>query len=75
MATAAELLVLVDAAIERRLNGGALASYSVGNRNLQYMSLNDLRDFRRELQEEVEAEQTEAAGGGMSTYPSFRPNG
>jgi hypothetical protein len=75
MATAAELLTLVDAAICARLSGGAVASYSIGNRNLTYMSLNDLCDFRRDLQAEVQAGLAESAGGGLHTYADFEPNG
>lgn len=56
MATSAELLVLVEAAIETRLSGGAVQSYSIRGRQLQYMSLQELRNFRDQLRREVSAE-------------------
>jgi len=53
MATAQTLLTAVNTAIETRLNGGAVQSYTIGNRNVAFMSLRDLQELRRTLQQEV----------------------
>jgi hypothetical protein len=54
---AASLLTAVNNAILARMNGGAVQSYTIGNRNLQYMTLAELRKFRTELQAEVNLDQ------------------
>ncbi len=41
--TTNELIELIDKAIGTRLRGGAVQSYSIGGRNLQYMTLSDSR--------------------------------
>lgn len=51
--TAAELIVLVDRAIKQRLAGGAVQAYAIGGRNIQYMTLKDLREMRAELQQQI----------------------
>jgi len=53
MATAQELLTAVESAIETILNGGAVQSYSINGRNLQRMSIQELRALRGELKKEV----------------------
>jgi hypothetical protein len=50
---AATLLAAVEQAIAARVNGGAVQSYSIGGRNLQYVSLTELREMRKELRREV----------------------
>lgn len=63
--TKQELLDAVNTAIENILNGGAVASYSIGGRNLQRMSLSDLMSLRDKLQAETSAEQ------GTTNYAKF----
>ena len=70
MATSAELLTAVEAAITARMSGGAVASYGVGDRNLRYMELPDLVAFRDKLKAEVSAQR-----GGVRNYGSFRRPG
>jgi hypothetical protein len=65
---AATLLAAVEAAIAARLAGGAVQSYTMpGGRNIQYMTLSELRALRKELQAEVA--NTSSSGG--RTYASF----
>lgn len=52
--TAQELLTIVDKAIRKRLTGGGISSYEIKGRNISYMSLDELRAFRKELQKEVQ---------------------
>ena len=56
--TKAEMLAAVEEAIQTRLTGGAVASYRIGSRDLQYISLKDLMDLRGQLRKEVAAEST-----------------
>lgn len=60
--TAVELIVLVDRAIKQRLAGGAVQAYSIGGRNIQYMTLKELREMRAELQQQIAS----ATGGGRN---------
>ncbi len=62
MATAAELLVLVDNAITAHLTGGAVESYGVGSRNLRYIPLKELYEMRTKLEARIAA----ANGGNVS---------
>ena len=62
MATAASLLVLIDAAIEAIVVGGA-SSYSIGARSVSKLDLPALFAERRQLQAEVERD---ASGGAFS---------
>ncbi len=52
-ATNAEMLVKVNEAITNRLNGGAVQSYSIKGRNIQYITLAELYDLRSKLQTEI----------------------
>ncbi|MBI5147757.1 MAG: hypothetical protein HZA37_01235 [Parcubacteria group bacterium] len=61
-----ELLDKVEAAIDARLSGGAVQSYSIGGRNLQYVTLEDLKRLRAELKREIASAQ-----GGGRTYAKF----
>lgn len=64
--TTAELVVLIDKAIAMRLRGGAVQSYSIGGRNLQYMTIAELRSLRADLNKEVAAQK-----GGGRNYAKF----
>ena len=65
MATKQEMLTAVNDAISARLSGGAVSSYSIGGRNLQYISLKELMDLRGVLQRELSDEK------GTRNYASF----
>ncbi|MEE9609535.1 MAG: hypothetical protein V3U03_17495 [Myxococcota bacterium] len=56
MATAAALLVKVEAAIDARLDGGAVDSYAIRGRSLQYMDIAGLFKLRDQLAREVEGQ-------------------
>jgi hypothetical protein len=65
-ATAQQLLDAVNDAIHAKLLGNAVQSYRIGDRDIQYMSLTELRRFRKELAAEV------ATGSGRNTnYAQF----
>lgn len=64
--TTIELIELIDKAIAARLRGGAVQSYSIGGRNLQYMTLSELRNLRAELNKQLAAEK-----GGGRNYAKF----
>lgn len=64
--TDAALLAAVKQAIAARLNGGAVQSYSIGGRNLQYCTLVELWKLRRDLEKKI----NNAAGSGR-TYAKF----
>ena len=53
MATATELLTAVETAIETRLAGGAVQSYTVNGVNIAKASLQELSDMRDRLRREV----------------------
>lgn len=68
MAVSAQtMLDNIEAAINSRLTGGAVASYSIGGRNLQYISLSELRQMRDQLKREI-ASQTP---NNLRTYAKF----
>jgi hypothetical protein len=64
--TTTELIELIDKAIATRLRGGAVQSYSIGGRNLQYMTLSELRNLRADLGKQIAAEK-----GGGRNYAKF----
>ncbi len=67
--TKQEMLENVETAINARISGGAVQSYSIGGRNLQYIPLQDLYKLRDQLRREI------ACSGGTTTYVSFgRPS-
>ena len=69
MASKQEMLTAVNDAIQVRLTGGAVASYGIGGRNLQYISLRELTDLRDKLQREISDTK------GSRNYASFvRPS-
>jgi len=63
--TKQEMLDNVETAINARLTGGAVQSYSIGGRNLQYIPLQDLYKLRDQLRREI------SGSGGTTTYASF----
>ena len=67
MATSAQTIIdNIDDAINAKLTGGAVQSYSIGSRNLQHMTLRQLYEARREYAAVLAAEQ-----GGTKNYGSF----
>ncbi|MBI4970805.1 MAG: hypothetical protein HZC17_03085 [Candidatus Omnitrophica bacterium] len=60
-----EMLDNVENAINVRISGGAVQSYSIGGRNLQYIPLTELYKLRDQLKREI------AGSGGTTTYASF----
>ncbi len=67
--TKQEMLENVENAINARVTGGAVQSYSIGGRNIQYIGLEELRKLRDQLRREI------AGSGGTTTYASFgRPS-
>ena len=64
--TTSELIELIDKAIATRLRGGAVQSYSIGGRNLQYMTLSELRNLRVDLGKQIAAQ-----NGGGRNYAKF----
>lgn len=64
--TPSTLLTAVEQAIAARFNGGAVQSYSIGGRNLQYMSIESLMKMRDQLKAEVAN-----SLGGARNYVSF----
>ncbi len=67
--TAADLLTEVNKAIKKRIAGDAVQSYSIGGRNLQYMSIDQLYNIREKLRMEVNASKGPARNVG-----GFRKN-
>jgi hypothetical protein len=67
MPTTQEMLDAVNAAINARLTGGAIASYSINGRNIQYIPLNELRDLKKELQAQIASEK-----GNTRSFVSFK---
>lgn len=67
MAATQEMLDAVNNAINARLTGGAVASYSVNGRDIQYISLRELRELKNELQAQLAGEK-----GSARTFVSFR---
>ncbi len=60
-----DMLDNVEIAINTRLTGGAVQSYSINGRNLQYISLSELKDLRNQLRREV------AGTKDRTSYASF----
>ncbi len=65
--TVQTMLDNVEAAINARLTGGAVQSYTIGGRNIQYCSLKELYDIRSLLRKEINS----AASGSSTNYASF----
>jgi len=60
------LLSKVNTAINNRLNGGAVQAYSIGGRNIQYATLNELFELRKNLEAAIAIE-----NGGARNYVTF----
>ncbi len=67
--TTDQMLAAVEAAINARLTGGAVQSYSIEGRNLQYTNLTELYKIRTKLKAEVASET------GTRNYVKFRGAG
>ena len=67
MPTTQEMLDAVNAAIYARLTGGAVASYTISGRNIQYIPLSELKEMKKELQAQLASEK-----GSARTYASFK---
>ena len=61
------LLDNVETAINNKLTGGAVMSYSIGGRSLMYYSLKDLMALRNQLRTEI----AESTSGGTTNFASF----
>jgi len=61
-----DIIDAIDAAILAKLNGGAVRSYSIADRNLVNMGLKELRDTRAEYAAILSTQQ-----GGRKNYASF----
>lgn len=66
MSDATTMLEAVETAIVARLSGGGVQSMSVNGRNIQYMTLRELQELRRELRDEV------SGGASTRSVASFR---
>mgnify|MGYP006921299160 CR=1 FL=1 len=51
--TSASMLEAVNNAIYAKIHGGAIQAYTINGRNIQHMTLSELRLFRTELQNEI----------------------
>ena len=51
--TKQEMLDNLENAINARMIGGAVQSYSINGRNIQYMPLTELRQMRADLMKEI----------------------
>ncbi|HOW42302.1 MAG TPA: hypothetical protein PLF03_01415 [Candidatus Omnitrophota bacterium] len=65
--TKQEMLDNVEAAINARMTGGAVQSYSIGGRNLQYITLTELIKLRDSLRQEIVA----GGSGSRTSYARF----
>ena len=65
--TKQEMLANVETAINARMTGGAVQSYSIGGRNLQYITLSELIKLRDKLKQEV----LSANSKSRTTYAQF----
>lgn len=63
--TKQEMLENVETAINARMTGGAVQSYSIGGRNLQYITLAELIKLRDTLRQEI------AVGSSRTSYAKF----
>jgi len=64
--TKQEMLENVEIAINARMTGGAVQSYSINGRNLQYITLSELLKLRDQLRREI------AGSNDTTTYASFK---
>ncbi len=64
--TSAEMLALVNSAISARLNGGGVQAYTIQGRNIQYCTLSELWEMRKNLELAISC-----GNGGARNYASF----
>jgi hypothetical protein len=64
--TKQEMLENVEIAINARMTGGAVQSYSINGRNLQYITLSELLKLRDQLRREI------VGSNDTTTYASFK---
>ncbi len=64
--TKQEMLENLETAINARMLGGAVQSYSINGRNIQYMNLTELRQLRKDLMAEISAQ-----SGNSRNYATF----
>ena len=60
-----ELLEILKTAIKTRMEGGAVRAYTISNRNIQYVELDDLRVMLKDLEAKVSAKKSK------TTYARF----
>ena len=65
--SAQDILDALESAILARMTGGAVNAYTINGRNLQYMTLKEMQDFRDRLKREIAS----GTPGGTTTYASF----
>lgn len=63
--TKQEMLEAVENALAARMVGGAVQSYSISGRNIQYYSLDELRRLRDQLRQEIAGQRS------STTYAKF----
>lgn len=63
--TKQEMLDTLETAINTKMTGGMVRSYSIGGRNIQYESLSELLKMRKQLQNEI------SAGKSRTIYAKF----
>ncbi|MFH1385117.1 MAG: hypothetical protein ABIH47_09195 [Candidatus Omnitrophota bacterium] len=64
--TKQEILENVEIAINARMTGGAVQSYSIGGRNLQYISVTELVKLRDQLRKEIAGTKTTTSYAGFN---------
>ncbi len=69
-ATAQQIIDALNDAILAKIQGNVVQSYSVNGKDIKYMSLDQMRKFRMELQTEISA----STGGGSINYVDFPDN-
>lgn len=63
--TKQEMLEVLETAINTKMAGGMVQSYSIGGRNIQYERLSELLKMRKQLQNEI------SAGRNRTSYAKF----
>jgi len=66
-ATTQQIIDALNDAILAKIQGNVVQSYTVNGKDIKYMSLKDLREFRKELMAEI----AQANGEGNVNYADF----
>jgi len=66
-ATTQQIIDALNDAILAKIQGNVVQSYTVNGKDIKYMSLKDLREFRKELMAEI----AQAKGEGNVNYADF----